>query len=286
MAFAEAVGQMADDFSLEEIAAARAVTADLAQGRLAQGVEHLRALQQSTYAAIPEKQRISRGITWVVQRLGELLAAACGGGEPVRRVALALDGCLAQEDRLRGVAIFMMSQYGRAHLEQALPFFERVAIAPDWVVREFAQAGLRGMIGPNREAILPWLQRTAQSADPNLRRLVGEALRPVTANRWLNRAPEYALSVLRLMFREAHPYPRTSVGNNLSDLSRRNPELIFGVVQELVESGDRHSYWIAYRACRNLVKADPQRVMDLLGVREYHYKDRNFYAGQFTRGDR
>ncbi len=28
--------------------------------------------------------------------------------------------------------------------------------------------------------------------------------------------------------------------------------------------------------CRNLVKHEPERVMDLLQVQEYHYKDRNF----------
>jgi 3-methyladenine DNA glycosylase AlkC len=271
------INPMPGDFSDQETGAARAIATDLAHGCHGQAIARLRALQDRLYAAIPEKQRISRGITWVMQRLGDLLVEACGEGEAVRQFALVLDGCLEQEDRLRGVPIFMMGEYGKTHLVEALPFFEWVAAAPDWVVREFAQAGLRALIGLNREAILPWLQGTVQSADPNLRRLVAEALRPVTANNWLNRQPEYSLSVLRLMFREAHPYPRTSVGNNLSDLARRNPELIIAILAELVESGDKNSYWIAYRACRNLVKKEPQRVMDLLGVDEYHYKDRNFY---------
>jgi 3-methyladenine DNA glycosylase AlkC len=67
------------------------------------------------------------------------------------------------------------------------------------------------------------------------------------------------------------------VGNNLSDLARRNPDLILGIVKDLVESGDKNSYWIAYRACRNMVKNAPEEVMDILAVDEYHYKDRNFY---------
>jgi 3-methyladenine DNA glycosylase AlkC len=96
----------------------------------------------------------------------------------------------------------------------------------------------------------------------------------------LNDEPESSLAILRLLFREADPYPRTSVGNNLSDLARRNPNLILAVVKELVESGDDNSYWIAYRACRNLVKQNPEQVMDLLGVDESHYKDRHFYRGR------
>ena len=125
-------------------------------------------------------------------------------------------------------------------------------------------------------AKFPSLRPRRLRREPNLRRMVSEALRPVTENRWLHQQPEYSLSVLRLMFAEAQPYPRTSVGNNLSDLSRRNPELIFAIVGELIASGDPNSRWIAHRACRNLVKADPIRVMDLLGVDEYHYKDRHY----------
>jgi len=76
------------------------------------------------------------------------------------------------------------------------------------------------------------------------------------------------------MFQERLAYPRTSVGNNLSDLARRLPDLVYDLVKELVDSGDKNSYWIAYRTCRNLVKKEPIRVMDLLKVDEYKYKKR------------
>lgn len=64
------------------------------------------------------------------------------------------------------------------------------------------------------------------------------------------------------------------MGNNLSDLARHLPDRVFEIVKELVDSGDRNSYWIAYRACRNLVRKEPTRVMDLLEVNEYRYKRR------------
>jgi 3-methyladenine DNA glycosylase AlkC len=97
----------------------------------------------------------------------------------------------------------------------------------------------------------------------------------VTQNQWLYNDPEYSLSILRYLFKEKAPYPRTSVGNNLSDLARRLPDLVFRIVKELVESDDKNSYWIAYRACRNLVKKHPLKVMDLLQVDEYKYKGRS-----------
>ena len=109
-------------------------------------------------------------------------------------------------------------------------------------------------------------------ADANTRYFVGEMLRPVQENAWFYNEPEYPLSELRRMFWKPSPYPSTSVGNNLSDLARCLPELIYGLVAELIASGDKNSYWIAYRVCRNLVKKDPKRVMNLFGIDEYGYK--------------
>ncbi|KPK14404.1 MAG: hypothetical protein AMK69_28665, partial [Nitrospira bacterium SG8_3] len=126
-----------------------------------------------------------------------------------------------------------------------------------------------------------FLLRQVKSEDPNLRRFVSETLRPVQENKWFYKDPEYSLSVLRHLFRESASYPRTSVGNNLSDLARRLPELVYELVEELVASGDKNSYWIAYRACRNLVKKEPVRVMDLLGVDEYKYKKAVYRRGDY-----
>jgi 3-methyladenine DNA glycosylase AlkC len=173
-----------------------------------------------------------------------------------------------------------MAEYGKKNPAGVLEFFLQAADSEDWVVREFAAAGFRKLIRPGREIALPWLKQVAQSDKPNLRRFVSETLRPVADNQWLQKEPETSLEILRILFREVHLFPRTSVGNNLSDLARRNPELILAIVKELVESGDKNSYWIAYRACRNLVKQDPDKVMDILGVDEYHYKDRNFYRAK------
>ncbi|MBN1358009.1 hypothetical protein JW988_04480, partial [Candidatus Bathyarchaeota archaeon] len=78
-------------------------------------------------------------------------------------------------------------------------------------------------------------------------------------------------------------YPRTSLGNNLSDLAKQLPDLVFELVAELVASGDRNSYWIAYRACRNLVKKEPIKVMNLLKIDEYRYKKRVYRRSEYQR---
>ena len=119
-----------------------------------------------------------------------------------------------------------------------------------------------------------YLLQIVKSEDTNIRRFVSETLRPVRENQWFYKNSDYPLSILKNIFKESLPYPRTSVGNNLSDLARKLPELVYDLVKELIDSGDKNSYWIAYRACRNLVKREPIKVMDLLKVDVYKYKKR------------
>ncbi len=271
---------MKTDFSAAEVNAAVTITQDLLSGQVKDAVQRLSILKDETRAAIPQKLRLGRGITWVVERIAGLLADQGLDDETLRELALELCTHINEDDLLMGVPIFLMADYGVRHPREAFGFFETTAGASHWIAREFTAGAFRKLIRPNKEIVLPWLQKLAQGANPNQRRFASETLRPVTYNKWLNQQPEYSLSVLRLLFRESHPYPRTSVGNNLSDLSRRQPELIYGLVGDLVASGDPNSYWIAYRACRNLVKHESQRVMNLLRVEEYHYKDRNFYQNQ------
>ena len=128
-----------------------------------------------------------------------------------------------------------------------------------------------------------YLLNLTKSKDPNIRRFVNETLRPVKENTWFYNNPDYSLSILRKLFRESSSYPRTSVGNNLSDLARHLPNLVFGLVETIVASGDRNSYWIAYRACRNLVKKEPIKVMNLLHVDEYKYKKKVYKRSEYSR---
>ena len=217
--------------SEKERQAAQSILAHLAQGRTEQGLEELRALKDEAYAEIPTRQRQSRGITWVLQRISDLLAVECRDVEQIRNVADSLFQRLASDDRLIGIPIFLMAEFGKKNPAGVLEFFLQAADSEDWVVREFAAAGFRKLIRPGREIALPWLKQVAQSDKPNLRRFVSETLRPVADNQWLQKEPETSLEILRSLFREVHPFPRTSVGNNLSDLARRNPELILAIVK-------------------------------------------------------
>ena len=251
--------------------------------------EYYRASQEISnvlielYANIPEKNRVSYGIVYTIKVLSEYLYTQLTRiGAPVYEVAVTLFQ-ESNDTKAKCVALGIMSFYGLGSLKETLGYFEAAAASVDWEMREIAQMLFRKLIAKHPDEVRGFLLGLTVSPDANLRRFVSETLRPVQENKWFYRNPEYPLSILRNLFKESSPFPRTSVGNNLSDLARRLPDTIYGLVKELVDSGDDNSYWIAYRACRNLVKLEPVRVMCLLKVDEYRYKKRIYRRNDYQR---
>jgi 3-methyladenine DNA glycosylase AlkC len=224
------------------------------------------------YDNIPENKRISYGRVHTIKGLAKHLYV-CLNAQNASIFEIG-SNLFAHSENVwsTGVALGLLADSGIADYPPVLPYFESAASSQDWELREFAQMFFRRLVKAHPAEMQAYLLRLVKSEDPNLRRFVSETLRPVQENKWFYKDPEYSLTVLRHLFRERAPYPRTSVGNNLSDLARRLPELVYDLVEELVSSEDKNSYWIAYRACRNLVKKEPVRVMDLLGVDDYRYK--------------
>lgn len=235
------------------------------------------------HASIPDKKRVSYGIVYAVRVISEYLhARLVQAGVPVLPAASHVLQAGADATS-SGVALGLLSHHGEGDLMAVLPHFESAAASPDWSTREYAQVFFRRLIEGHPEEARDYLLRLAKSESPNVRRFVAETLRPVRENRWFYESPDYPLSIIREMFKESSAYPRTSVGNNLSDLARRCPETVYDVARELVDSGDKNSCWIAHRACRNLIKQDPVKVMDLLRVDEYRYKERTYRRSDYHR---
>ncbi len=235
------------------------------------------------YRNIPMKKRSSYGRVYTLKVLsGHLFSILEEMNAPIYKIGEII---FARSDdyRSKGVALGILSFYGAEDYVKVLPFFEVSASSDDWNLREFAQMFFRKLIQKHPNELYEYLLKLPKSRDPNIRRFVSETLRPVRENRWFFSNPEYPLSILRHLFRESAEYPRTSVGNNLSDLAWHLPERVLRIVEDLVKSGDQNAYWIAYRACRNLVKTKPIKVMDLLEVDEYRYKKKVYRRSDYSR---
>jgi 3-methyladenine DNA glycosylase AlkC len=259
------------------------IIANVLQNKHALATKHVADVLKELYGNIPENKRISFGIVYTVQVLSKyLFSGLVEMNADVYEISTALFE-ESRDFRSRGVALGILSFYGVDDYRTVLPFFESSASSADWNMREFAQMFFRKLIRKWPDEIKEYLLKLTGHSDPNIRRFVSETLRPVKENKWFYKSPNYSVPILRKLFKESAQYPRTSIGNNLSDLARNLPNLVFELVEELVASGDRNSYWIAYRACRNLVKKEPIKVMNLLQVDEYRYKKRVYKRSEYQR---
>jgi 3-methyladenine DNA glycosylase AlkC len=259
------------------------IIANVLHGKYDQAVKHFPKVLEALYSSIPANKRISFGRVYTIQVLSShLFSRLTENNAEIYEVGAVLFEKSA-DFQSKGVALGVLSFYGVDDYKKVLPFFLASASSADWNMREFAQMFFRKLIRKWPDAMQEYLLKLTGSKDPNIRRFVSETLRPVKENRWFYKNPNYSLSILRNLFKETAVYPRTSVGNNLSDLARHLPDLVFELVAELVASGDRNSYWIAHRACRNLVKTEPLKVMNLLQVDEYRYKKKEYKRSEYSR---
>ncbi len=228
---------------------------------------------------IPQKRRISIGRYSIVKALGlELYPILEKNNIKVMDFASGILSLPDIDPFVRSLAVQLICLYGSAStdLETIKPYIKKAAADEDWIVRECSSGIIRKLIKEYPEQVRCWYLKMVRSEDPNQRRFVSESLRPVVENRWFHKEPDYALGVIQHLYKEPAHYPRTSVGNNLSDWMRVDQATTWPIVTELAKNGDGNSYWIAYRACRNFVKKEPVLVMETLGVTEYKYKNRQF----------
>ncbi|MCU0643979.1 MAG: DNA alkylation repair protein [bacterium] len=246
-------------------------------------IENISKIIDELYANIPDNQRISFGRVHTIKVLSEYLFDQLGQIKASTFEIAAILFKKGNDFKTRGVALGILSRIGLNDYDQVIPFFESAAMDKNWDVREMSQMFFKMLIKKFPDEMKDYLLQLTKSEHPNVRRFVAETLRPVQENRWFYQHPDYPLSILKNLFKEPVAYPRTAVGNNLSDLARRLPDLVYELVKQLVASGNPNSFWIAYRACRNLVKQEPIKVMDLLKVDEYKYKDRIYRRSDHQR---
>ncbi len=247
---------------------------NIIKGKYNLAVKNISLIFDKLYKKIPDKKRISYGRVHDIKILSKIIYDKLSEKGSIN-FEMAADLYEKSNDfKNRGVALGIISYSGLEEPKRTLPYFVSAADSSDFDTREMAQMFFRKIIKSHPPIAKKILLNLVNSSYSNVRRFVAETLRPVNENKWFHERPEYPLSILRNLFKESSKYPRTSVGNNLSDLAKQNPDLVYKLVKELVKSGNENSYWIAYRACRNLVKKEPEKVMTLLKIDEYKYKNK------------
>ncbi len=249
---------------------------NILKGNYKLAVNNIELIFDKLYKKIPDKKRISFGRVHVIKLLSKNIYEKLSEIGSVN-FEIAADLYENSNDfKSKGVSLGIISFCGLEDPKRTLPYFVSAADSPDFDSRELAQMFFRKIIKKHPPTAKKILLNLVNSSYSNVRRFVAETLRPVQENKWFYERPEYPLSILRNLFKESSSYPRTSVGNNLSDLAKHHPDLVYKIVKELVGSENENSHWIAYRACRNLIKKDKNKVLNLLKVDVYKYKNKTY----------
>lgn len=118
----------------------------------------------------------------------------------------------------------------------SLKFVEKWADHPNWEIRENSLQIVRKALKKYTEITLEYLKSFIESSNPNIRRLVAEGTRPLRDIMWL-RDPNRnkpILSLLSLLKADPSQYVRKAVGNNLKDLSKYMPEIIITLCKDWI----------------------------------------------------
>lgn len=235
---------------------------------------------------IPEKKRISLGRYSITKKMGEeMYPFLCERNIDVIQLSTDIFNNLKYDEFVRSLAVQLLTIHGEScgKPEKILSYVEKAAMDDNWIVRECSAGYVRKLIKKFPDKMQKWYLKMVRSENPLQRRFACESLRPVADNGWFKKRPEFVFPIICNLYAEHEEYPRTSIGNALSDWMRVDEERTLKIVRKLAKSGNTDSYWIAYRACRNLVKKQPLLVMDMLGIDHYRYKDRNFKRERYEK---
>lgn len=152
--------------------------------------------------------------------------------------------------------------YGLDDWDTSLPamaFFTKYASA-EFAIRPFL------LNDPKRAMV--FLEQLAEDEDPKVRRFASEGCRPrlpwAVALPAFKKDPTPILPILERLKDDDSEFVRTSVANNLNDISKDHPKLVLDLCESW-SGASKNTDWIIKRACRTMLKAGNTRAMRLFG---------------------
>jgi 3-methyladenine DNA glycosylase AlkC len=159
-----------------------------------------------------------------------------------------------------------------------LPTFVEMHGLDDWetslpAMRVFTQYSssefsIRPFLLQDPGRAIAYLLELADDEHPNVRRFASEGCRPrlpwAVALPQFKEDPRPILPILEKLKDDDSEFVRTSVANNLNDISKDNPELVLDICERW-QGGSKKTDWIIKRACRTLLKAGNTRALRLFG---------------------
>jgi len=224
---------------------------DLKNKEILEIVSDLKRLIMQVQQDIPPKKKISYGRYNIIKKMGFFIyPLLVEQNIDIPEFVFKIFNNPEHDQFVRSLSIQIISIYAAetGDLNAVLKFFEDAASDEHFETRECSQGFVRKLIKKYPDKMREWFLKMVKSKDPRQRRFSSESLRPVADNNWLKKNPSFPLSILKHLYTESEKYPRTSVGNNLSDWMRVDKTETLKIVKKLVVNGNKNSYWGEYLA--------------------------------------
>ena len=154
--------------------------------------------------------------------------------------------------------------------QHGLDHFEVSMRAQHALTQRFsAEFSIRKFIQQKQIDTLQVLKVWATDPSAHVRRLVSEGTRPrlpwAPRVRAFQQDPRPVLALLELLKDDPSLYVRRSVANNLNDIGKDHPELLFATVERWLRNASDNRQWIVRHALRSAVKRGEQGALRVLG---------------------
>ncbi len=169
-----------------------------------------------------------------------------------------------------GMAPFLYLPHVLFVAEFGLDHFEPSMHAQYELTQRFsAEFSIRPFLERHAEQTLARLKEWARDPSPHVRRLVSEGTRPrlpwAPRLRAFQKDPRPVLALLELLKDDPELYVRRSVANNLNDIGKDHPELLFATARRWQTHATPQRHWLITHALRSALKRAEPGALDVLG---------------------
>lgn len=169
-----------------------------------------------------------------------------------------------------GMAPFLYLPHTLFVARHGLEHFELSMQAQYQLTQRFtAEFSIRPFIERYPQQTLALLQDWARDDNAHVRRLVSEGTRPrlpwASRLRVFQQDPTPVLVLLELLKDDPELYVRRSVANNLNDIGKDHPAMLFATAQRWSQDANANRQWIIRHALRSEVKRADPAALKLLG---------------------
>ena len=154
--------------------------------------------------------------------------------------------------------------------EHGLPHFDKAMHANYELTQRFtAEFSIRPYLIHHQERTLETLHEWATDPSHHVRRLVSEGTRPRLP--WASRLPAFqkdprpVLALLEKLKDDPSLYVRRSVANNLNDIGKDNPNVLFSTAKKWLKGAHPNREWVVNHALRSSIKRGEQGAFAVLG---------------------